>query len=178
MWQNFPMCSCSAEFIRCWWIGRAFFRPWGITVHSYSPKGVVTTVSGMLSGCTCVWKKELVISNLLQIFPLVQSVRMSSTHGRGYESSTVFAFRAQGIRRSNSTSSFVRLNQCLPGILVFMWAWVRSCSYSFRHVLQFNVAIHVCREIFSVRTRFKNGTVSPWNFGPHLVELILCCELF
>ena len=92
MWQNFPIRGCRAAFVQHWWIGGAFLRPCGIAVHSYSPKGVVTTIRWISSGCTLVWKNELVISRWLQIWPLAQSASMSSTWGRGYESRTMLEF--------------------------------------------------------------------------------------
>lgn len=92
-WQNQLMYSWRAAIIHHWWIDGAFFRPIAITIHSYWPKGVVTMVNRMSSGWTRVWKKELVMSNLYQIFPLPQSVRISSTWGKGCGSRMVSKLR-------------------------------------------------------------------------------------
>ena len=119
-----------------------------------------------------VWIKHCVcVQGLVIIYPAWKYSLISFRYQEWRQSNW-------GIRRSNSTGSFVRLNQCLPGVSVFLWARVRSCSYSFWCVLQFNAAIHVFRKFFSVWARFKNGSVSLWNFGSHLVELVLCHELF
>ena len=46
--------SRNAAVMQCWCIGGAFFRPIGIAIHSYNPKGVVTAVRCISSGWTRV----------------------------------------------------------------------------------------------------------------------------
>ena len=41
MWHIFPIRCLRVAFIRCWWIGGAFFSPRGITVNFYRPNGVL-----------------------------------------------------------------------------------------------------------------------------------------
>ena len=65
------MYSCKAAVTQCWCIAGEFRKPMGITSHSYSPRGVVTAVRYTSSGCTLVWKNELVMSIALQILPWV-----------------------------------------------------------------------------------------------------------
>jgi hypothetical protein len=50
-----------------WWIARAFFKPIGIMFYSNNPNGVVTTISGMLSGHIHIWNMLLVMSMVVQI---------------------------------------------------------------------------------------------------------------
>ena len=60
--------------------------------HLYSLNSVETAVNCMSSGCILAWKKLLVMSIVAQIFPFVQSFRMSSTLGSGWELMTVLEF--------------------------------------------------------------------------------------
>ena len=103
MWHIRPRYSRKAAVTQHWWIAGAFRRPIGIANHSYRPKGVVTAVKCISSGWTLVWKNELVISITLQILPFTQSARISSIRGSGWESVTVFEFKARKLftRRSS-----------------------------------------------------------------------------
>lgn len=69
-----------------------FFKPIGITICLNRPKGVETTVRGMSDGSIGIWKKLFVMSMVFQILPLVQSFKMSSMCGSGWESAMVFLF--------------------------------------------------------------------------------------
>ena len=84
--------SRNAAVMQHWCIGGAFFRPIGIAIYLYNPKGVVTAVRCISSGWTRVWKNEFVISNFDHTFPFVQLDKISSTWGRGCASKTVFVF--------------------------------------------------------------------------------------
>ena len=92
MWHFFPINVLKAAVMCCWCIAGAFFNPIGMTSHLYSPSGIVLAVRCTWSGCILIWKKLLVMSMVAQIFPLAQSLSMSSIWGRGWLSDTVFSF--------------------------------------------------------------------------------------